>query len=36
LRRPRARIEQCGQNFCEYFVKSDEKILIGMKPSDAK
>jgi uncharacterized protein (DUF2147 family) len=30
------RIEQCGQNLCGYSVKSGEKILINMKPSDAK
>ena len=30
------RIESCGQNLCGYAVKSGEKILINMKPSDAK
>jgi uncharacterized protein (DUF2147 family) len=30
------RIEQCGQNLCGYAVKTGEKILINMKPSDAK
>jgi uncharacterized protein (DUF2147 family) len=30
------RIEACGQNLCGYSVKSGEKILIDMKPSDAK
>jgi uncharacterized protein (DUF2147 family) len=30
------RIEQCGQNLCGYSVKTGEKILINMKPSDAK
>ena len=30
------RIEQCGQNLCGYAVKTGEKILIDMKPSNAK
>jgi hypothetical protein len=30
------RIEQCGQNLCGFAVKSGEKILINMKPSDSK
>ena len=30
------RVENCGQNLCGYAVKSGEKILIDMKPSDAK
>jgi len=30
------RIENCGQNLCGYAVKSGEKILINMKPSDSK
>jgi uncharacterized protein (DUF2147 family) len=30
------RIETCGQNLCGYAVKTGEKILISMKPSDAK
>jgi uncharacterized protein (DUF2147 family) len=30
------RVEQCGQNLCGYAVNSGEKILINMKPSDAK
>ncbi len=30
------RIEPCGQNLCGYAVKSGEKILINMKPSDTK
>jgi uncharacterized protein (DUF2147 family) len=30
------RIEACGQNLCGYAVKTGEKILINMKPSDAK
>jgi Uncharacterized protein conserved in bacteria (DUF2147) len=30
------RIEQCGQNLCGYSVKTGAKILIDMKPSDAK
>jgi uncharacterized protein (DUF2147 family) len=30
------RIEQCGQNLCGYAVNSGERILINMKPSDAK
>ena len=30
------RIEPCGQNLCGYAVKSGEKILINMKPQDAK
>jgi uncharacterized protein (DUF2147 family) len=30
------RIESCGQNLCGYAVKSGERILINMKPSDAK
>jgi uncharacterized protein (DUF2147 family) len=30
------RIEPCGPNLCGYAVKSGEKILINMKPSDAK
>jgi uncharacterized protein (DUF2147 family) len=28
------RIEQCGQNLCGYAVKTGERILINMKPSD--
>jgi uncharacterized protein (DUF2147 family) len=32
----RVRIESCGQNLCGYAVKTGEKILINMKPSDAK
>jgi uncharacterized protein (DUF2147 family) len=30
------RIEACGQSLCGYAVNSGEKILINMKPSDAK
>jgi uncharacterized protein (DUF2147 family) len=30
------RIEACGQNLCGYTVKTGEKVLIDMKPSDAK
>jgi uncharacterized protein (DUF2147 family) len=30
------RIEPCGQNLCGYAEKSGEKILINMKPEDAK
>jgi hypothetical protein len=30
------RIENCGQNLCGYAVKTGEKILINMKPSDSK
>jgi uncharacterized protein (DUF2147 family) len=30
------RIEACGQNLCGYAVKTGEKVLINMKPSDAK
>lgn len=30
------RIESCGANLCGYAVKTGEKILINMKPSDAK
>jgi hypothetical protein len=30
------RIEQCGTNLCGYAVKTNERILINMKPSDAK
>jgi hypothetical protein len=30
------RIEPCGQNLCGFAVKTGEKILINMKPSDAK
>ena len=30
------RIEQCGQNICGYAVKTGERILINMKPSDDK
>jgi uncharacterized protein (DUF2147 family) len=30
------RIEKCGQNLCGYAVKTGEKILIDMKPSDEK
>jgi uncharacterized protein (DUF2147 family) len=30
------RIEACGQNLCGYAVKTGERILINMKPSDAK
>ena len=29
-------IEQCGQNLCGYTVKTGERILINMKPSDTK
>src|SRR5262249_50988054 len=28
------RIEQCGENLCGYAVKTNERILINMKPSD--
>ena len=30
------RIENCGQNLCGYAVKTGEKILINMKPTDSK
>jgi uncharacterized protein (DUF2147 family) len=30
------RIEQCGQNLCGYAVKTNERILINMRPSDTK
>jgi uncharacterized protein (DUF2147 family) len=30
------RVENCGQNLCGYSVKTGEKILIDMKPTDAK
>jgi uncharacterized protein (DUF2147 family) len=30
------RIEQCGQNLCGFAVNTGERILINMKPSDAK
>jgi uncharacterized protein (DUF2147 family) len=30
------RIEQCGENLCGYAVKSNERILINMKPTDTK
>jgi uncharacterized protein (DUF2147 family) len=30
------RIEQCGQNLCGFATKTGEKILINMKPVDAK
>ena len=30
------RIEQCGTNLCGYAVKTNERVLINMKPSDAK
>jgi uncharacterized protein (DUF2147 family) len=30
------RVEPCGPNLCGYAVKSGEKILINMKPSDSK
>jgi uncharacterized protein (DUF2147 family) len=30
------RIEPCGQNLCGYAVKTGERILINMKPSDTK
>ena len=30
------RVEQCGQNLCGYAVKTGEKILIDMRPSNAK
>jgi uncharacterized protein (DUF2147 family) len=30
------RIEQCGENLCGYAVKTSERILINMKPSDNK
>jgi uncharacterized protein (DUF2147 family) len=30
------RIEQCGQNLCGYAAKTNQKILINMKPSDSK
>ncbi len=30
------RVEPCGQNLCGYAEKSGERILINMKPSDAK
>src|SRR5262245_5261073 len=30
------RIEQCGDNLCGYAVKTNERILINMKPSDTK
>jgi len=30
------RIEQCGENLCGYAVKTNERILMNMKPSDNK
>jgi uncharacterized protein (DUF2147 family) len=30
------RVENCGQNLCGYSVKTGEKILINMQPSDSK
>jgi uncharacterized protein (DUF2147 family) len=30
------RIEQCGENLCGYAVKTNERILINMKPSEKK
>ena len=30
------RVEPCGANLCGYAVKSGEKILINMKPTDTK
>jgi uncharacterized protein (DUF2147 family) len=30
------RVENCGQSLCGYSVKTGEKILIDMKPTDAK
>jgi uncharacterized protein (DUF2147 family) len=30
------RIEQCGDNLCGYAVKTNERILINMKPSESK
>jgi uncharacterized protein (DUF2147 family) len=30
------RVEQCGHNLCGYAVKTGEKVLINMKPADAK
>jgi uncharacterized protein (DUF2147 family) len=30
------RVEQCGQNLCGYAVKTGERVLIDMKPSNAK
>jgi hypothetical protein len=30
------RIEPCGQNLCGYAVKTGEKVLINMKPSETK
>jgi uncharacterized protein (DUF2147 family) len=30
------RIEQCGGNLCGYAVKTNERILINMKPTDTK
>jgi uncharacterized protein (DUF2147 family) len=30
------RIEQCGENLCGYTVKTNERILINMKPTDTK
>ena len=30
------RIEPCGQNLCGYAVTTGEKILINMRPSEAK
>jgi hypothetical protein len=30
------RIEPCGQNLCGYAMKTGEKILINMKPTDSK
>jgi uncharacterized protein (DUF2147 family) len=30
------RVEPCGQDLCGYAVKTGEKILINMKPSDSK
>ena len=32
----RVRVEPCGENLCGYAVNTGEKILINMKPSDAK
>ncbi|MHC2349631.1 uncharacterized protein (DUF2147 family) [Bradyrhizobium barranii subsp. barranii] len=30
------RVEQCGANLCGYAVKSNDRILINMKPDGAK
>jgi len=30
------RIEQCGENLCGYAVKTNERVLINMKPSENK